>query len=50
MSAPNESSMNLFSLHIGTTVQVKEVDGDWLKVKIDNGNEGWIKKIKVRII
>ncbi|MEI6523061.1 MAG: tetratricopeptide repeat protein [Bacteroidota bacterium] len=50
MSAPNESSMNLFSLHIGTTVQVKEVDGDWLKIKINNGNEGWIKKIKVRII
>ena len=50
MSAPNENSMNLFSLHIGTTVQVKEVEGNWLKVKIDNGNEGWIKKIKVRII
>jgi tetratricopeptide (TPR) repeat protein len=49
-SAPNDSSINLFSLHIGTTVQIKEIEGDWLKVKIDNGNEGWIEKIKVRII
>ena len=49
-SAPSENSVNLFSLHIGTTVNIKEIEGDWLKVKIDNGNEGWVKSTSLRII
>jgi uncharacterized protein YgiM (DUF1202 family) len=49
-SAPNENSISLFTLHIGTTVHIKEVDGVWLKVKIDNGNEGWIKASSLRNI
>jgi len=49
-SAPNENSVTLFGLHIGTTVHIKEIQGEWLKVKIDNGNEGWIKSNSLRII
>ena len=40
---PNVSSNSKFSLHEGTRVIVLESSSDWTNIKLENGNEGWIK-------
>lgn len=41
-SAPSEESTDLFVLHEGTKVEVVEANGEWLKIKIANGSNGWL--------
>jgi tetratricopeptide (TPR) repeat protein len=41
-SAPDEKGTNLFLLHTGTKVEVVEEQADWKKIKIANGNTGWM--------
>jgi tetratricopeptide (TPR) repeat protein len=40
---PNTSSNSKFNLHEGTKVNVLESNTDWTNIKLENGNEGWIK-------
>lgn len=40
---PAVDSNSKFSLHEGTKVNVLESNGDWTNIKLENGNEGWIK-------
>ncbi|MBI3521078.1 MAG: tetratricopeptide repeat protein [Bacteroidetes bacterium] len=40
---PNRTSKSKFSLHEGTRVSVLETNPDWTNIKLENGNEGWIK-------
>jgi tetratricopeptide (TPR) repeat protein len=42
-SSPAGQSATLFVLHEGTKVAIKETNGDWIKIKLANGNEGWLK-------
>jgi tetratricopeptide (TPR) repeat protein len=42
-SGPAGQSATLFVLHDGTKVDIKETTGDWIKIKLANGNEGWLK-------
>ena len=42
-SEPNASSEKLFTLHEGTKVNVLETTNEWSKIKLPNGNEGWMK-------
>ena len=42
-SAPSENSMNLFSLHSGTKVELIDQIGEWFNIKLINGNNGWVK-------
>lgn len=49
-SAPSEKSTNLFSLHSGTKIEIVEKIGNWLNIRIINGNSGWIKESHCRII
>ena len=42
-SSPDENSTSLFILHSGTKLQVLDQIQDWYKVKIENGEVGWIK-------
>lgn len=42
MSEPNNSSEKLFTLHEGTKVKLIEQIDDWSKIKLPNGNIGWI--------
>ena len=50
-SEPNDLSDNLFNLHEGTKVKlVDDFGDDWVKIKIANGDEGWIKINKIKII
>jgi len=41
-SAPDEKGTNLFLLHNGTKVEVIEEQEGWKKIKIANGNTGWM--------
>jgi tetratricopeptide (TPR) repeat protein len=43
-SAPTNNSTNLFSLHSGSKVVIIDQIGDWINIKIANGNRGWIKQ------
>lgn len=40
---PNTTSKSKFALHEGTKVNVLETNTDWTNIKLENGNEGWIK-------
>lgn len=41
-SAPGVSAKNLFVLHDGTKVSVIGNRDGWMKIRLPNGNEGWI--------
>tara|TARA_B100000214_G_C23465910_1_gene400492 strand:+ start:64 stop:354 length:291 start_codon:yes stop_codon:yes gene_type:complete len=49
-SAPTEKSKNLFSLHAGTKVTILDNIEDWIKIKIADGKNGWIKTTNCRIL
>lgn len=49
-SAPVHTSKDLFILHDGTKVEVLEHNNDWIKIRLVNGNEGWIDANDVRDI
>jgi tetratricopeptide (TPR) repeat protein len=42
-SAPGENSPDLFVIHEGTKVQMKQTIGEWVEIYLDNGNQGWVK-------
>lgn len=50
MNEPTTSATSKFGLHEGTKVQVVRANGDWLLIKLDNGNEGWVKLGDVGVI
>jgi tetratricopeptide (TPR) repeat protein len=50
MNEPTPSATSKFSLHEGTKIRVVENNGDWVLIKLDNGNEGWVKLEEVGII
>jgi tetratricopeptide (TPR) repeat protein len=43
-SAPQISSTDLFVIHEGTVFKILDKQTDWLKIRLDNGNLGWIPK------
>jgi tetratricopeptide (TPR) repeat protein len=50
MNEPTPAAFSKFSLHEGTKIKVVENNGDWVLIKLDNGNEGWLKIQDVGII
>ncbi|MBS1637841.1 MAG: tetratricopeptide repeat protein [Bacteroidetes bacterium] len=40
---PQEDDKQKFSLHEGTRLKVMETNTEWTSVKLENGNEGWVK-------
>ena len=47
-SAPTSSSTNLFTLHAGSKVEIIDTIGDWINIKIANGNRGWITQNSIK--
>ena len=47
-SAPTSSSTNLFTLHAGTKIEIIDIIGDWINIKIANGNSGWIAQNSIK--
>jgi tetratricopeptide (TPR) repeat protein len=42
-SSPDETGTELFILHEGSKVRIEDTVGDWLEIRISDGNKGWIK-------
>jgi tetratricopeptide (TPR) repeat protein len=49
-SAPDPGSTDLFILHEGTKIELMENIDDWIQIRLENGNIGWIKKNVIEII
>lgn len=49
-SEPNSASQKLFTLHEGTKVNVLETTGGWVKIKLPNGNVGWLRNKDLEVI
>ena len=43
LSEPSQISETKFSLHEGTKVSVLSQNSQWVNIKLENGNEGWVK-------
>ncbi|HUX57622.1 MAG TPA: tetratricopeptide repeat protein [Bacteroidales bacterium] len=41
-SSPDNSGTDLFVLHEGTKVSVEDEVGDWLEIRLSDGNKGWV--------
>ncbi|MCE3260765.1 MAG: hypothetical protein K0S12_2406 [Bacteroidetes bacterium] len=50
MNEPTSTATSKFTLHEGTKIRIVENNGDWVLIKLDNGNEGWVKLTDVGII
>ena len=49
-SSPDIQGKDLFILHEGTKGKVTEQIGEWFRLRIADGNEGWVKKEAVEAI
>lgn len=49
-SSPEEKSTNLFMLHAGTKIEVIDELIGWKKIRIPNGNIGWMKDNELEVI
>jgi tetratricopeptide (TPR) repeat protein len=41
-SSPDKSGTDLFVLHEGTKVTVVDAVGEWLEIRLSDGNKGWV--------
>jgi tetratricopeptide (TPR) repeat protein len=41
-SSPDNSGTDLFVLHEGTKVTVEDEVGEWLEIRLSDGNKGWV--------
>jgi SH3-like domain-containing protein len=49
-SAPDENSTELFVIHEGTKVWIIDQVGDWLRIRIADGNNGWMRSSELEKI
>jgi len=49
-SGPDESSKQLFSLHEGTRIMAREDLTDWMRIRLADGREGWLRQKEIEII
>lgn len=49
-SEPNANSTSLFVVHEGATCKILEQLDNWFRVKLDNGNEGWLPSSDIQKI
>lgn len=48
--SPSDQGTNLFVLHEGAKAKIEQISGDWVEIKIANGNRGWIKTVDLEVI
>ena len=49
-SSPDNSGTDLFVLHEGTKVTVEDEVGEWLEIRLSDGNKGWVPLNSLNII
>lgn len=42
--SPSESGTELFIIHEGLSVQITDELGEWIEIRIADGNKGWVKE------
>jgi len=50
LGEPSEKGTELFSLHEGAKLKIEEYSGEWAKIRLADGNVGWLKKDVFEII
>jgi len=48
--SPADSGSDLFIIHTGTRVEITDQLNDWVKIRLLNGNEGWVRMKELEII
>ncbi|MGZ3885429.1 MAG: tetratricopeptide repeat protein [Bacteroidia bacterium] len=46
---PTATAASKFGLHEGTRVRILELNADWVLIKLENGNEGWLRAADVGV-
>jgi hypothetical protein len=49
-SSPDNSGTDLFVLHEGTKVTIEDEVGEWLEIRLSDGNKGWVPSNCLQII
>jgi uncharacterized protein YgiM (DUF1202 family) len=49
-SSPDKSGNDIFVLHEGTKVTVEDKVGEWLEIRLSDGNKGWVPVNSIIII
>ncbi len=49
-SSPGESANELFIIHSGTKVEITKAIGEWVEIRIADGNKGWIPSETLELI
>lgn len=49
-ASPDVNSTQLFELHEGTKVKIRNRDGKWFEIQIADGSVGWIRQQDVEVI
>jgi tetratricopeptide (TPR) repeat protein len=49
-SSPDKSGNDLFVLHEGTKVTIEDEVGEWLEIRLSDGNKGWVPGNSIIII
>jgi len=49
-SSPNANSVDLFVIHEGSKVRIKDEVGEWCEIRIANGSVGWLPSTAIRKI
>lgn len=49
-SSPDNSGQSLFILHEGTKVELLEELGQWKRVELADGRQGWISSVEIEVI
>jgi hypothetical protein len=49
-SSPNANSVDLFVIHEGSKVSIKDRVGEWYEIRIANGSVGWLPAASIKKI
>ncbi len=49
-SSPGDAGQEIFILHSGTKVKITKTIGEWVEVRIADGNKGWIPSETIELI
>lgn len=49
-SSPGDSGKDIFILHAGTKVTITKTLGNWVEIRIADGNKGWVQSVAVELI
>lgn len=49
-SSPGDAGKSIFVLHEGTVIKVLDNLGDWTKIELSDGRQGWVETVELEVI